>query len=82
MQSLVYWSGTEYVSPGSGVAWGFNTRDGFQNYGVTANGFYAVAVRSGDVLRVDGTVPEPQSLALVLTALAGLGVSVRRRRAA
>ena len=82
MQSSYYWSGTEYVSPGSGFAWGFITGYGNQyGYGVS-DGLYAVAVRSGDVLRVDGTVPEPQSLALALTALAGLGVSLRRRRAA
>jgi hypothetical protein len=82
MQSGAYWSGTEYVSPGSGSAWRFGTTGGFQGYNAVNTGWYAVAVRSGDVLRVDGTVPEPQSLALALTALAGLGVALRRRRAA
>ena len=82
MQSFFYWSGTVYVSPGSGDVWYFRNLDGLQHYTRTSAGFYAVAVRSGDVLRVTGTVPEPQSLLLALTALAGLGVALRRRRAA
>ena len=52
MQSSAYWSGTEYVSPGSGDAWYFNTNDGNQNNNDVSNGLYAVAVRSG--VRVAG----------------------------
>ena len=47
VQSNDYWSGTEYVSPGSGNAWNFNTNDGNQNNNDVRNGLYAVAVRSG-----------------------------------
>lgn len=81
MQSDFYWSGTE-LAPDPANAWFFGTFDGFQGFVPKSFGLYAVAVRSGDVLRDGGTVPEPQSLALALTALAGLGLALRRRRAA
>lgn len=82
MQSLVYWSGLEYA-PVQDVAWRFNTDAGYQNTAWKGNALYAVAVRPGDVLRDAGNqVPEPHGLVLALTALAGLGVALRRRRGA
>lgn len=76
MQSVDYWSGTEFESPGSGFAWGFNAYNGGQFFYPTHFGMYAVAVRSGDVA---APVPEPQTLALALLAL-GATVVARRRR--
>jgi len=42
------------------------------------NDMYALAVRPGDVAAVNGTVPEPQTLALLGLALAGLAFARRR----
>ncbi len=74
LDSVGYWSGTEYV-PDSDLAWAFNNNYGLQNGNNKLNHFRAWAVRSGDV--VGGTVPEPGTLLLVGLGLAGL---VGRRR--
>lgn len=76
LQSNVYWSGLEYVSPASGFAWFFDFYHGSQNYGYRLSEFYAVAVRPGDVA---ASVPEPQALALMLLGLTAVGVARRRR---
>ena len=78
MRSEPYWSGLEYAPDPGGGAWFFNNRDGSQNRDSKYEALYALFVRPGDVLAA-GTVPEPQGVALMLTALAGL-VVVRRRR--
>jgi hypothetical protein len=78
-----YWSGTAYVSTGSGSAWyfGMDNLAGYQGYWPADNGRFVAVVRSGDVLG-GGSMPEAQSLVLVLTALACMALSVRRRRLA
>jgi len=75
VQSLVYWSGTEFA-PIPVAAWGFFTDFGTQNPVDKFNALYAVAVRPGDVA---AAVPESQTLALALLAL-GATMVVRRRR--
>ena len=75
VQSVHYWSGTEYA-PDSGFAWAFSTITGRQGTGIKGIARYAVAVRPGDVT---APVPEPQTLALALLAL-GATVVARRRR--
>ena len=71
--SIFYWSGTEYA-PYPLLAWTFDTTIGFQY--ATGEGYdlYALAVRPGDV----AAVPEPGTVALLLSGLAG--VMVMRRR--
>jgi hypothetical protein len=82
MQSGNHWSGLEFAL-NQNTAWYFSPFLGFQRNAFKSSEFYAVAVRPGDVLRDAGNqVPEPQGLVLALTALAGLGVALRRRRAA
>jgi hypothetical protein len=76
VQSYVYWSGTGYA-PYPDAAWDFSSRYGYQGYGTKDYQFYALAVRPGDVAAA--SVPEPETLLLAFTALAGLGF-VRRRQ--
>ena len=77
VQSDAYWSGTEYAQfPAR--AWYFSSFDGPQYIFDKDFAMYAVAVRPGDVA---ASVPEPQTLALVLLAL-GATVVARRRRPA
>ena len=74
VQSDVYWSGSEY---GALYAYNFSTVTGDQGYlDLKSVQFFAVAVRSGDVV---AAVPEPESLALVLVGLVAAGVARRRR---
>ena len=74
VHSYYYWSGTEYA-PFPDCAWLFFANSGGQEFGGKLIVLYAVAVRPGDVV---ASVPEPQTLALVLLAL-GATVVARRR---
>lgn len=72
IQSYVYWSGTEFA-PDTSHAWYFYSGFGYQfHVGKDDYGFYAWAVRPGDV-------PLPGAGPLFLSALAGLGWARRGR---
>ena len=83
LQSADYWSDLESPQEPR-AAWIFNTGFGNQYDKYKASGSYAMAVRPGDVaasvpVNVAASVPEPQTLALVLLALGATGVARRRR---
>ena len=75
LQSADYWSDLESPQEPR-AAYIFNTGFGNQYDKYKASGSYAMAVRPGDVA---ASVPEPQTLALVLLALGATGVARRRR---
>lgn len=69
-----YWSSTAFA-PNPDLAWYFYSRSGSQLNQDTRAGFFAIAVREGDV----AAAPEPQTLGLVVVALgAALGLRARR----
>ena len=78
MRSDVYWLGTEYV-PNPNFAWLFGAYDGAQTALHQDGQYYALAVRSGDVM---APVPEPETYAMLLAGLGVIGAVARRRRAA
>ena len=68
VQPDFYWSGLEYA-PDPSVAWLFFFRRGGQGAGDRCNGFYAWAVRPGDV----AAAPLPGTAVLMALGLLGLG---------
>ena len=76
VQRARFWSATEWA-PDTTLAWYLDAGDAFQgNQGKNAP-FFALAVRTGDLV----AVPEPQSLGLAMLALCA-AIRVRRQRRA
>jgi hypothetical protein len=74
LQSSRYWSGTE-LSADTSQAWTFDTSTGRQTGNFKSDNWMAWAVRPGDV----ATVPEPETLGLMLSGLVLVGAMARRR---
>jgi len=74
----VYWSGTDNMqSPNLNGAWWFSANNGFEATAYKGSGYYAWAVRSGDVA---AAVPEPGIVWLLGVGIAGwLGTRAWRR---
>ncbi|MGN6827028.1 PEP-CTERM sorting domain-containing protein [Paucibacter sp. M5-1] len=75
LQAGGYWLADQFDTE---AAWRFDSYDGVQDVTFKQIPFYAMAVRSGDVL----AVPEPATLTLTLGGLACLGLAMRRRQRA
>lgn len=72
----LYWAGNEYVADPYG-AWGFDTRDGYQDATIKNNLFYTVwAVSTGQI----SPIPEPATISLLTGSLALIAFVLRRRQ--
>jgi len=76
VQRDYYWSGLEYA-PYPSDAWAFSFGHGYQGNGDKGGGYYAWAVRPGDV----AAAPAPGTALLMALGLWGLGAGRRVRRA-
>jgi hypothetical protein len=76
LQTWFYWAGVAYEPSPEHEAWYFDTGYGYQSAFGQGNGFYALAVRPGDVA---AAVPEPQTFALMFMGAAGVLLAVRRQ---
>ena len=76
VKDYIYWSGTAYA-PQPGDAWVFITTNGTKGGNQPFSALYAEAVRSAGSA---SSVPEPESLALMGVALAGLAATQRRKQ--
>ncbi len=74
-----YWAGTEFVGAVSGNIWGFDFQNGSQIVNHMSTSHYAWAVRDGDVTNNTDPIPEPSTVLLFGTGLAGL-IGWRYRR--
>jgi len=77
LQAYNYWTGYEYGLYGSSFS--FNFANGSQDAPYNGDpSFYAIAVRNGDVTA--SSVPEPGTLMLLVSGLAGLALIRRKLR--
>jgi hypothetical protein len=76
LQNFAYWTGTPQTNIS---AWSFDiSTGGVQGVAPIGTAYFAMAVRTGDVLI--SPVPEPESYAMLLAGLAVLGATVRNNR--
>ena len=81
--SYAYWSSTEY-STNTAHAWFFNMTLGYQGDPLRIDkqwSIYGLALRSGQVSTAPDPVPEPTTMILFGTGLAGLIAARRRKKA-